>query len=120
MFIENCEICNFADDNTLYSGGMELSSILENLKHDTKILKWFRINSLKANPREFQFKILGKKQCNKVKLKINSLVINESDTVELFGITTNNVLIFNEDLKNLCRVTYNKKILISEPGKTFK
>ena len=38
IFIENCEICNFADDNTLYSGGMELSSILENLKHDTKII----------------------------------------------------------------------------------
>ena len=105
MFIENCEICNFADDNTLYSGGMELSSILENLKHDTKILKWFRINSLKANPGEFQFMILGKKQCNKVKLKINSLVINESDTVELLGITIDNVLTFNEHINNLCRIT---------------
>ena len=51
MFIDNCEICNFADDNTLNSGGMELSNILENLKHDMKIiLKWFRINLLKANP----------------------------------------------------------------------
>ena len=38
MFIENCEISNFADDNTLYSGGMELTSILENLKHYTKII----------------------------------------------------------------------------------
>ena len=66
MFIESCEICNFADDNTLYSSGTELSSILENLKHDMKIiLKWFRINSLKANHGKFQFMILGKKQCNK-------------------------------------------------------
>ena len=61
MFIENCEICNFADDNTLYSSGVELSSILE-----------------KANPGKFEFMILGKKQCNKVKLKINSIVINET------------------------------------------
>ena len=62
MFIDNCEICNFVDDNTLYSGKMELSSILENLKHDTKIvLKLFRINSLKANPGKFQLMILGKK-----------------------------------------------------------
>ena len=38
MFIENCEICNFADDNTLYSSRIELSSILENLKHDTKTI----------------------------------------------------------------------------------
>ena len=108
MFIENCEICNFADGNTLYSGGMELSSILENLKHDTKILKWFRINSLKANPRKFQFMILGKKQCNKVKLKINSIVINESDTVELLGISVDSVLTFNEHTNNLCRIASYK------------
>ena len=104
MFIENCEICNFADDNTLYSGGMELSSILEDLRHDTKIIiKWFRINSLKANTGKFQSMILGKKQCNKVKLKINSILINESDTVELLGITIDNMLTFNEDINNLCR-----------------
>ena len=38
MFIENYEICNLVNGNTLYSSGMELSSILENLKHDTKII----------------------------------------------------------------------------------
>ena len=45
MFIEKSEICNFADDNTIYDCGKDLSNILENLKHDMKILlKWFRIN----------------------------------------------------------------------------
>ena len=59
MFIENCEICNFANDNTLYNSGIELSSILENLKHDTKtILKWFRVNYPKANPGKFQCMIV--------------------------------------------------------------
>ena len=62
MFIEKSEICNFADDNTIYDCGEDLSNILENLKHDMKILlKWFRINSLQANPGKFQFMILGKK-----------------------------------------------------------
>ena len=52
MFIEKNEICNSADDNTIYDRGEYLSNILENLKHDLKILlKWFRINSLQANPR---------------------------------------------------------------------
>ena len=83
---------------------MELSSILENLKRDTKIiLKCFRINSRKANPRKFQFMILGEKQCNKVKLKISSIVINKSDAVELLGITIDNILTFNELINNLCR-----------------
>ena len=47
--------------------------------------------------------ILGKVQCNKVKLKSNSIVINESDTVELLGITIDNKLTFNEHINNLCR-----------------
>ena len=47
--------------------------------------------------------ILGKKQCNIVKLKINSIVINESDTVELLVITIDNKLTFDEHVNNLCR-----------------
>ena len=39
----------------------------------------------------------------KVKLKINSFVINESDTVELLGITIDNILTFSEHINNLCR-----------------
>ena len=62
MFIEKSEICNFADGNTIYDYGEDLRNILWNLKHDMKILlKWFRMNSLQANPGKFQFMILGKK-----------------------------------------------------------
>ena len=69
MFIKKTEICNFADDHTIYYCGEDLSNILENLKHDLKILlKWFRINSLQANPGKFQFMILGKRKRNSVKL----------------------------------------------------
>ena len=52
--------------------------------------------------------ILGKIQCNKVKLKSNSIVINESDTVKLLGITIDNILTFNEHINNLCRNTSYK------------
>ena len=38
MFIEKTEICNFVDDNTIYDCGKDLSNVLENLKHDLKIL----------------------------------------------------------------------------------
>ena len=48
----------FADDNTIYDSGKDLSNILQNLKHNLKILlKWFRINSLQVNPSKFQFMI---------------------------------------------------------------
>ena len=83
MFIDKTEVCNFADDNTIYECGEDLSNILENLKHDLKILlKWFRMNSLQANPGKFQFMILWKKKRNSVKLIINKNEIEESRKVE--------------------------------------
>ena len=113
MFTKNCEICNVADDSTLSSGGMELSSILESLRQDMKIiLKWFRIDSLKANPRKFQFMILEKRQCNKAEIKINSIVINKSDTVQSLGLTTDNKLTVNEHTNNLyCNPSYKLYVL---------
>ena len=110
MFIEKSEICNFADDNTIYDCGKDLSNILENLKHDMKILlKWFSINSLQANPGKFQFMILGGKNRNSVKLIINSTKIEETKKVVLLGITIDNPLTFNEHIDNLCR-TANYKL----------
>ena len=72
MFIEKTEICNFADDNTIYDCGEDLSNILENLNHDLKILlKWFRIKFLQANPGKFQFMILMKKKFGQINNKYN-------------------------------------------------
>ena len=89
MFIEKTEISNFADDNAIYDCGEDLSNILENLKHDLKILlKWFRINSLQANPGKLQLMILEKKKRNSVKLIINTTEIKESRKVVLLGMIT--------------------------------
>ena len=105
MFIEKTEVFNFANDNTIYDCGEDLSNILENLKHDVKILlKEFRINSIQANPDQFQFMILGKKKRNSVKLTINSTEIEESKKLILLGITINNLLTLNEQNK----LSYNE------------
>ena len=104
--MEKSEICNFANDNTIYDCGYDLSNILENLKRDMKILlTCFRKNCLQANPRKFQLIILGKKKQNSVKLIINSTKIGESKKVVLLDITIDNLLTFN----NLCR-TANYKL----------
>ena len=109
MFIEKTEVYNF-DDNTIYDCGEDFSNVLENLKHYMKILlKWFRINSLQANPGKFQFMILGKKKRNSVKLIINTIEIEESKKVVLLGIPIDNLLTFNGHIGNLCR-TANYKL----------
>ena len=72
FFVENSEICNFADDNAVYLCGKDLPKIKDDLICAMKnILKWFRLNYLKVNPGKFQFTILGDKRCYKHILKIN-------------------------------------------------
>ena len=60
LFIEKTNICNFADDNTIYNCNNNLQTVLKNLKHMINVSKWFKVNSMKANPKKFQFMILGK------------------------------------------------------------
>ena len=103
MSIEKTEVCNFADDNTIYDGGEDLSNILKSLKHDLKILlTYFRINSLQANPGKLQFMILVKKKRNSVTLIINTTEIEERKKGVSLGITIDNLLTFNEHIDNLC------------------
>ena len=60
MIIEQSDICNFVDDNTLYSCGEKLIEINKNLNFDTKyILNKFRLNFLKSSSGKLQFVILG-------------------------------------------------------------
>ena len=59
LVVEKSDICNFADDNTLYYDANNLPLILNNLEHDMRNLPYlFKINLLKANPGKFSFVIL--------------------------------------------------------------
>ena len=103
MIIEQSDICNFADDNTLYSCGEWLTEVKQNLIFDTKgILYWLKLNSLKANPGKFQFRILGDKSYHKHTLKINSIKVEASDDVLLLATTIDKKLTFKRHIENLC------------------
>ena len=65
------EVCNFADDNTLYSSNKELC------------LAWFNINSLKANPGKFQLMALGTKEDDSFVLNLGKRKIESSTEVIL-------------------------------------
>ena len=94
----------FADNNTIYSCNNNLQTILENLEHDmVNILKWFKVNSVKANPQKFRFMILGKSTRQTIILNINNIKIRESQNVELLGLTIDNRLTFKDLINMLCR-----------------
>ena len=91
LFIERTNICNFSDDNTIYSCNINLQTILKNLKYDMQnILKWFKVNSMKPNRKKFQLTILGKSIRQSIILNINNVKIRESSSVVLLGLTIDN------------------------------
>ena len=67
------------------------------------LLNWFKINSMKSNPKTFQFMILGKGSRLTVILNINNIYTRESQKVMLLGLTIDNCLTFKDHIDTLCR-----------------
>ena len=60
MFISKCNLCNYADDNTLYSTGNDLDPIRRNLEMDFMILhQWFYENHMTFNPGKCHYMVIG-------------------------------------------------------------
>ena len=97
------EVCNFADNNTLYSSNKELEMVFRNLETDlNNVLAWFNINLLKVNPGKFQFMILGKKE-NSFILIIGKNKIENSTEVTLLGVKMDKQLKFKSHIEELYR-----------------
>ena len=65
------------------------------------LLNWFKINSMKPNPKKFQFMILGRSSRSPVILNINNINIRESQKVMLLGLTIDNCLNFRDHINIL-------------------
>ena len=77
--IKLSKVCNFADDNTLYSSNKELELVFRNVESDlNNVLAWLNANSLKANPRKFQFMVLGTKEADSFILNLGNNKIESS------------------------------------------
>ena len=107
FFSAKCEICNFADDNSLYSCGMNLDNIFSNLLQDMEnVNEWFVCSSMKANPDKFHFNILGNTGSHT--LKIGAITIKSASYVTLLCITIDSKSNFKEHINNIVKKAYYK------------
>ena len=98
------EVCNFTDDNILYSFDKKLGTIFSNLKYDLEnVLSWFQANFLKASPSKFEFMILGDKQNTSFVSNISGKKINNSREIEPLGIVIDNQLKFKKHIENYAK-----------------
>ena len=106
FFLEDSQLCNFADDNTLFASDLKLERVISRLENDIpKTLFWFESNMTVANPSKFQVMFMG--LGNDYKLCMESLhsdemVITTVDKLKLLGIIIDSRQKFDEHVKALC------------------
>ena len=104
LYIRKYRVCNFEDNNTLYSVGKKIENFISDLKTDLiRVMEWFKINSLRANPGKFQFMVLGNKDKRSFNIHINNVQIKNSNKVTLLGITIDKNLILKKHISEICR-----------------
>ena len=108
IFIKETEICNFADDNTIYACDISIETVKNRLVTDIESLNnWFRINSLVANPSKFQLMFLGTTE-PAVSLVINGKELVSEAHIERLGIVIDHKLTFSKHIQNICKTANNK------------
>ena len=108
LFYELFDVCNFADDTTLYACDMELMNVINQLEDNayTAIL-WFENNYMKLNESKCHFLASGSPE--HLWIKVGSEKIWESQTEKLLGMLVDKNLNFEAHLKTLCKKV-NQKI----------
>ena len=110
FFIQETEVCNFADDTTIYSCSLNNKEAAHKLSTDTYIvLNWFKVNSMVANPNKFQIMFLRSKIDNsKITFAIENKQIKCKREVKLLGITIDEKLTFTRHIANICSLRNNR------------
>ena len=103
------EVCNYADDTTLYACDQSLESVLLRLEHDCLLaIEWFDNNYMKLNSDKCHLLIAGFKHQNHW-LNVGGSKIWEKHHKKLLGLTIDRELSFDLHVSNLCK-NANRKL----------
>ena len=113
-FVNEGEVCNFADDTTFYCCNKDLKILLENLELDSsKAIEWFKMNYMKLNTDKCKLIVAGQKD-HTVKVKVGDSNIDEQEWVKLLGVKIDNKLTFKIHLKEKLKKANNKIAVIRD------
>ena len=106
--VDESEICNFADDNTLYICDSSIDNVLRRLNADVStILEWFKCNYLVVNPAKFQLIFPGTEKSS-LSITVGSYTVSSTDVVKLLGINIDSQLTFYPHVKEVCKKASQK------------
>ena len=109
LFIQDSDICNYADDTTIYTCNKNLDNIVHKLENDCTIaLKWFADNFMKLNADKCHLLVLGQRCDDPVTVRIGSANVVNSYEEKLLGVQIDSKLSFENHVSKLCQKASNK------------
>ena len=109
LFIQNSDICNYADDTTIYSWDKSLDTITHKLENDCNVaLKWFANNFMKLKADKCHLMVLGQRCDDSVTVWIGNTDVVNSSEEKLLGVRIDSKLSFDYHVSKLCQKASNK------------
>ena len=107
---DNAQLCNYADDNSLYVIANNPDSIkIPLIKNFKQITKWFYENYMILNPGKCHYMFLGKKgESDNNQLILENVTLSASPSETLLGIIIDKKLTFDNHVTMLCKKTSQK------------
>ena len=103
------DICNYADDTTIYACDKSLDKVIARLENDSSIIiQWFADNYMKWNTDKCHLLILGRNSNEQVTVNIGDSVIGNTKEQKLLGVVIDNRLNFESHISKLCKKADNK------------
>ena len=106
---DSSQVCNFADDNTIFACGETLDEVAICIEDDKReAMNSYKRNEMVAYPDKFQLSFFGLKEDQDLCIDIRCNVIKMSETVKLLGVSIDSKLNFDRNIKTICYKTKNK------------
>ena len=107
-FIENGEVCNYADDTTPYSCNKDLNTLIANLEADSlNAIEWFKNNYMRLNTDKCKLIVAGQKD-HIIDIKVGESIIRESKEVTLLGVLIDNDISLKSYLNDKIKMANSK------------
>jgi len=107
LFMNNSDLLNYADDNTISAWANSLEELILTLESESETaIKWFQDNEMIVNPDKFQAIIInryGKLKQNNHILKFGEYEIESKNSVTLLGIEIDDQISFHSHIHTLAR-----------------
>ena len=104
LFIQDSDICNYADDTTIYICNKNLENIVHKLENDCTIaLKWFADHFMKLNADKCHLLVLGQRCDDPVTVRTGSANVVNSYEEKLLGVQIDSKLSFENNVSKLCQ-----------------